>query len=40
MSFNRDPSKQAQEAIFSRKLQKLLYAPLHFKNIAVTQSTT
>ena len=40
ISFNPDPSKQAQEVIFSRKLQKLIYPPLHFNNIAVTQSTT
>ena len=40
MSFNPDPSKQAQEVIFSRKLQKSVYHPLHFNNIAVTQSTT
>ena len=40
MSFNPDPSKQAQEVIFSRKLQKSVYPPLHFNNIAVTQSAT
>ena len=40
MSFNPDPSKQAQEVIFSCKLQKSIYPPLHFNNIAVTQSTT
>ena len=40
MSFNPDPSKQSQKVIFSRKLQKLVYPPLHFNNIAVTQSTT
>ena len=40
MNFNPDPSKQAQEVIFSRKLQKLVYTPLHFNNIAVTQLTT
>ena len=40
MSFNPDPSKQAPEVIFSRKLQKSVYPPLHFNNIAVTQSTT
>ena len=40
MSFNPDPSKQAQEVIFSCKLQKSVYPPLHFNNIAVTQSTT
>ena len=40
MIFNPDPSKQAQEVVFSRKLQKSFYPPLHFNNIAVTQSTT
>ena len=40
MSFNHDPSKQAQEVIFSRKLQKSVYPPLHFNNVVVTQSTT
>ena len=39
MSFNPDPSKHAQEVIFSRKLQKSVYSPLHFNNIAMTQST-
>ena len=40
MNFSLDPSKQAQEVIFSRKLQKLFYLVLHFNNISVTQSTT
>ena len=40
MSFNPDPNKQAQEVIFSRKLQKSVYPPLHFNDITVTQSTT
>ena len=40
ISFNSDPSKQAQEVIFSRKLQKSVYPPLHFNNIAKIQSTT
>ena len=40
MIFNPDSSKQAQEDIFSRKLQKSVYPPLHFNNIAVTQSTS
>ena len=38
--FKPDPSKQAREIIFSRKLQKLVCPLLHFNNIAVTQSTT
>ena len=40
MSFNPDLSKQAEEVNFCRKLQKLIYPPLRFNNIAVTQSTT
>ena len=40
MSFNPDLSKQAQEVIFSSKLKKWIYHPLHFNNIALTQSTT
>ena len=40
MSFNPDPSKQAQEVIFFRKFQKSVYPPLHFNNIEVTHSTT
>ena len=40
MSFNPDSSKHAQEVIFSRKLQKSAYPPLHFNNIIVPQSTT
>ena len=39
MSFNPDPSKQAQEVIFFRQLQKSVYTPLHFNNIEVTHST-
>ena len=35
MSFNPDPSKQAQEVIFSRKLQKSVHPLLHFNNIFV-----
>ena len=40
VSFNPGLSKQAQEVIFSCKLQKLVYRPLYFNNIAMTQSTT
>ena len=40
MSFNPDPSKQAQEVTFSLKLQKSVYPPLNFNNIAATQSAT
>ena len=37
ISFNPDASKQAQETIFFRKVQKSVNPPLHFNNIAVTQ---
>ena len=40
ISFIPDLSKQAQEVIFFRKLQKSVYPPLRFHNIAVTKSTT
>ena len=32
MSFNPDPSKQAQEVLFSRKLNKYYHLPLAFNN--------
>ena len=37
MSFNPDPSKQAQEVIFSRKLKKVTHPPLVFNNANVSQ---
>ena len=37
MSFNFDPSKQAQEVIFSRKLKKVTHPPLVFTNANVSQ---
>ena len=40
MSFNPDPSKQAQEVIFSRKLQKSTHPTLSFNNNTLTQSVT
>ena len=40
MSLNPDPSKQSQEVIFSRKLQKSTPPILSFNNNAVTQSET
>ena len=40
MSFNPDPNKQAQEVIFSRKLNKLDHPSLNFNNTVVIQSTT
>ena len=39
MSFNPDPSKQAQEVIFSRKTKKLNHPPLTFSKSTVSQST-
>ena len=39
MSFNPDPSKQAQEVIFSRKLIKPIHSPLFFNNEEVIKST-
>ena len=36
MSFNPDPSKQAQEAIFSRKLKNVSHPPLTFNNANVS----
>ena len=32
MSFNPDPSKQAQEVIFSRKIQKTCHPSIYFNN--------
>ena len=40
MSFNPDSSKQAQEVIFSRKLQKSTHPTLSFNNNTLTQSVT
>ena len=37
MRFNPDPSKQAQEVIFSRKLKKVTHPPLVFNNANVSQ---
>ena len=38
MSFNPDPAKQAQEAIFSLKIKKPLYTPLNFNTTNVKQT--
>ena len=38
MSFNPDPSKQAQEVIFTRKLQKKDYPPLYFNDSSVKET--
>ena len=40
MSLYPDSSQQAQEVIFSRKLQKSTHPMLNFTNITVTQSVT
>ena len=37
MSFNPDPSKQAQEVIFSRKIQKTCHLSIYFNNKSVKQ---
>ena len=38
-NFNPDPTKQAQEVIFSRKTKKLPHPPSVLNNRNVTQST-
>ena len=38
MSFNLDPTKQAQEVIFSRKIKKPLHIRLNFNNTNVKQT--
>ena len=35
MSFNPDPTKQAEEIIFSQKLKKVNHPPIFFNNIEV-----
>ena len=40
MSFNPDPNKQAQEVIFSRKLNKPNHTSLNVSNTVVIRSTT
>ena len=37
MSFNPDPSKQAQEVIFTRKVKKVVHPPIFFNNKPVQQ---
>ena len=37
MSFNRDPSKQSQEVIFSRRNQKNCHPSIYFNNKQVKQ---
>ena len=38
MNFNPDPSKSAQEVIFSRKLQKTNHNQVHFNHKSVKQA--
>ena len=40
MSFNPDPSKQAQEVIFSRKTKKEYHPPLAFNNTNVPETNS
>ena len=40
MSFNPEPLKQAQEVIFTRKLQKKDYPPLYFNDSSVKETCT
>ena len=40
MSFNPDPSKQAQEVIFSRKKKKEYYTPLAFNSNNVSETNS
>ena len=40
MNFNPDPNKQAQEVIFSRKLNKVCHPPLCFNNNNVSQASS
>ena len=40
MSFNPDPSKQAQKVIFSRKINKVYHPPLLFNNSTIQQMSS
>ena len=40
MRFNPDPEKQAQEVIFSRKINKIDHPPLYFNENLVKSSST
>ena len=40
MTFNSDPNKQAQEVIFSRKINKIDHPPLYFNQNLVKSSST
>ena len=37
MCFNPDPSKQAQEIIFTRKIKKVVHPPIFYNNKPVQQ---
>ena len=39
MSFNPDPTKQAEEILFSHKILRVDHPPLHFNNIEVKKVT-
>ena len=38
MNFNPDPTKQIQEAIFSRKTTKKIYPKIFFNNVPVSKA--
>ena len=38
MNFNPDPTKQTQEAIFSRKTTKKIYPKIFFSNVPVSKA--
>ena len=38
MSFNPDPTKQAQEVIFSRKAKEIYHPPIVLNNFSASQS--
>ena len=40
MRFNPDPNKQAQEVIFSRKINKIDHPPLYFNQNLVKPSSS
>ena len=40
MNFNRDPTKQAPEVMFSRKSEEIYHPPLVFNNTSVSQSSS
>ena len=40
MNFNPDATKQAQEVVFSRKVEKTVHPPLIFNNDSVTRTSS